>query len=81
LHALAVFHGEPLQEKIRGGVVEHDAHDLVVDDALHQFSGPAQEGFHIEDGAGLAPNFVQEQKRIGLAAGAFEKARIFDGRG
>ena len=60
LHALAILHRQTLEKQIWRRVVEHDAHDLVIDHALDQFGGAAQQRFHIENGAGFAANFVEQ---------------------
>ena len=81
LHALPVLHGQALQKQVRGRVVEHDAHDLVIDHAFYQFGRAAQKRFNVENGAGLAADFIEHQQRVGLAAGPLEKPRIFHGHG
>ena len=81
LGALAVLDRQTLLKERGGWVIEHDAHDLVVDHALDELARAAQQNFQLQDGGGFAADLMQHQKRIGLAAGPFEEARVFDGRG
>ena len=81
LDALAVFDIDAMTEDVLGFVVEHDAEDLVVDDALDEFGGAAKKFFDIEDGADFAADFVEEEKRFGLGANFLEQARVFNGDG
>jgi hypothetical protein len=59
-------------------VIEHDADDLVVDDALDEFGGAAQKFLNIEDGADFPANFIENQERLRLGSDLLKKARIFN---
>ena len=45
LHALAEFHGDAMAENVGGFVVKQNAENLVVDQALGEFGGAAQNFF------------------------------------
>src|SRR5277367_5167618 len=62
-------------------VVEHEAENLVVDNAFYLFGGAAQQLFDIKDRAGLAADFVQQQQRVRLLADALEEPGVFNGDG
>ena len=68
-----------MTENVLGLVVEHDAEDLVIDDALDEFGGAAKKLFDIEDGADFAADFVEEEKRFGLGANFLEETGVFNG--
>ena len=40
-------------------VVQQDAQNLIVNDALNQFGSAAQQLFDVQDGAGLAANLIE----------------------
>ena len=80
LHPLAEFHGDAMAENGGCLVVEQDAEDLVIDQALGQLRRPAQHLLYLQRRAGFAADFVEQQKSLGLFLGVFKKARVFDGR-
>ena len=81
LRALAIFHVQAMAEHIRGRVVKQNAQNLVIDHALDEFRGAAQQLLHGENGIGLARHFIENQQRVGLGANALKQARVFDGDG
>ena len=62
-------------------VVKQNAEHLVVDYALDEAGGAAQQLLDVENGAGFARHFVEHQQRIRLATRAFEQPRVLDGAG
>ena len=62
-------------------VIQQNSQNLIVDDALDEFRGAAQQLLHGEDGIRLAAHFIENQQRVCLAANAFKEPRIFDGDG
>src|SRR5208283_760757 len=81
LDPLAVLDVEPVAKNFLLFVVEHDADNLIVDDALDEFGGAAKEFFNIEDGANLAADFREDHEGFALGALFLEKARILNGDG
>ena len=69
------------RNKFVGFVIQQNSQNLIVDDALDEFRGAAQQFLHGENGIRLAAHFVEDQQRVGLAADAFKEARVFDGDG
>ena len=80
LHTLAEFHGHVMAKDGSTLVVEQDAENLVVDQPLGQFRRAAQHLFHLQRGIRFAPDFVQQQQRLGLLLRALEEPRVLDGR-
>ncbi len=81
LRALAVFHIQAMAIQIRRFVVQQDSQNLIIDHALDEFRGAAQQFLHRENGIRLAAHFVEDQQRVRLAADAFKEPRVFDGDG
>src|SRR5437879_3098956 len=59
LNSLTVFHVEALPKHLLLVVVQQDAQNLIVNDALNQFGSAAQQLFDVQDGAGLAANLIE----------------------
>src|SRR5258706_5307572 len=78
LRALAIFHVQAMAKHVSRFVVKQNSQYLVVDDALYEFSGAAQQFLDIENGICLAAYFVENQQRVGLTANTLEQARVFD---
>ena len=70
-----------MAEHIRRRVVKQNAQNLIIDHALDEFRGAAQQFLDDENGIGLARHFVEDQQRVGLGAHALKQARVFDGDG
>src|SRR5438128_6231183 len=78
---MAVLDVKTVAENLQLVVIEHEAEDLIIDNALGQLGGAAKELLDVKDGAHFAADFVEQKQRIGLRANAFEQARVFDGHG
>ena len=59
LNSLTVFHVEAVAKHLLLVVVQQDAQNLIVNDALNQFGSAAQQLFDVQDGAGLASNLIE----------------------
>ena len=68
-----------MAEDVVGFVIEQDAENLVIDQALGQLGGAAKDLFDGERGVGFAADFVQQQKRFGLTALVLVELGVFDG--
>src|ERR1700751_901 len=79
LRALAMLYVETMAKDFLLFVVEHDAENLIVDDAFDLLGGAAQKLFDIKNGAHFAADFVEQEQRVGLRIGALIEARIFNG--
>ena len=60
LHVMAVLHVDTMAKNFLIFVVEHQAENLVIDDALDLFGGATKQFFDVQDGAGLASNFIEQ---------------------
>src|SRR5260221_7866563 len=79
LNPLAVLDIQTVTKDFLFFVVEQDAKDLIVDHALDEFGGAAQQFFDVKDGADFAADLVQQKKRFGLRADAFKEPCVFNG--
>ena len=81
LRALAIFHVQAMTKHIRRRVIQQNSQNLVIDHALDEFRGAAQQFLDRENRIGLARHFIENQQRVGLAANPLKQARVFDGDG
>ena len=81
LDSLAMLNIETMAKDLLLLVIQHDAQNLVINHALDQFGGATEQGLHIEDGADLPANLVQDQQGFSLSSHLLEQSRVFDGDG
>src|SRR5258708_20747141 len=67
LNALAVLDVQPMAKDFLFLVVEHDADDLIVDNALDQFRGATKQLFHIKNGPDFPADLIYVDERFFLA--------------
>ena len=72
LHALAVFHIHAVPENLLLFVIQHDAQNLIIDHALGLFRGAPEQFFYVQNRAGLAAHFAQQEQGVRLRFHLFE---------